>query len=114
MNYGVKQQDILALSPYQAQCRHIHSKLQANKLNGVKCTTVKSSEGRYYLICVNYQAHPLLPFNYFIKFLSSKGFLHAGNFAYECTMVYLCADLIKTHGSVSCGPSSWRTTPVSY
>ena len=47
MNYGIKQQDILALSPYQAQCKHIHSKLQANKLNGVRCTTVKSSEGIY-------------------------------------------------------------------
>ena len=45
MNYGVKQEDILALSPYQAQCKHIHNKLKSNKLSDVKCTTVKSSEG---------------------------------------------------------------------
>ena len=47
MNYGVKQHDILALSPYQAQSKHIHDKLKANKLIEVKCTTVKSSEGVY-------------------------------------------------------------------
>ena len=47
MNYGVKQQDILALSPYQAQCKHIHDKLKISKLSEVKCTTVKSSEGTY-------------------------------------------------------------------
>ena len=47
MNYGVKQEDILALSPYQAQCKHIHNKLKSNKLSDVKCTTVKSSEGTY-------------------------------------------------------------------
>jgi len=46
MNYGVKQHDILALSPYQAQCKHMHDKLKANKLNDVNCTTVKSSEGK--------------------------------------------------------------------
>ena len=64
MNYGIKQQDILALSPYQAQCRHIHSKLQANKLNGVKCTTVKSSEGT---ICLNY-AMQMLKLKPFVNF----------------------------------------------
>lgn len=50
MNYGVKQEDILALSPYQAQCKHIHDKLKSSKLSDVKCTTVKSSEGTYLYI----------------------------------------------------------------
>ena len=49
MNYGVKQQDILALSPYQAQCKHIQDKLKSSRLSEVKCTTVKSSEGTHLL-----------------------------------------------------------------
>ena len=53
MNYGVKQHDILALSPYQAQCKHIQKKLTLNKLSEVRCTTVKSSEGTYFNQMIN-------------------------------------------------------------
>lgn len=49
MNYGVNQKDILALSPYQAQCKHMRDKLKENHLKEVKCTTVKSSEGKLHI-----------------------------------------------------------------
>jgi len=45
MNYGISQQDIFALSPYQAQCKLIEKKLKDNRLSSVKSSTVKSSEG---------------------------------------------------------------------
>ena len=47
MKYGVKQNDILALSPYLSQCECIHKKLKSSNLDKVNCTTVKSSEGMY-------------------------------------------------------------------
>ena len=53
MNYGISQQDIFALSPYQAQCK-IEKKLQDNRLSLVKSSTVKSSEGTNTCeVCVN-------------------------------------------------------------
>ena len=45
MNYGVKEKEILVLSPYQAQRKHMRDKLNASKLRNVKCKTVKSCEG---------------------------------------------------------------------
>lgn len=45
MNYGIKEKEILVLSPYQAQRKHIRKELDINKLNNIKCKTVKSSEG---------------------------------------------------------------------
>ena len=50
MNYGISQKDILALSPYQAQCKLIEKKLQDNRLSSVKSSTVKSSEGMFVVL----------------------------------------------------------------